>query len=80
MRIKDVVNKILWRNKDELGEFLLVVIDRQSRSGFKYIGFENIKRVDNNYIYVGIDGETIIPLHRVVRIERRNGEIVWQRA
>lgn len=81
MRIKDVLNMILWKYSDSLDQFLLVILDRASNSGFRYIEFTYVKRVDKNYLYIDIGSEdvVVIPLHRVVRIEKKNGEIVWER-
>jgi len=86
MRIKEAINKILW-SIEKKEEYFLVIIDRMSSSGYTYIPFSHIRRVDNNYVYVCRDicsndlndFETAIPIHRVVRIERRNGDVVWSR-
>uniref|UniRef100_A0A7C2ZRF1 UPF0248 protein ENO77_01405 n=1 Tax=Ignisphaera aggregans TaxID=334771 RepID=A0A7C2ZRF1_9CREN len=81
MRIKEAVNKILYKHRDTLDDFMLVIVDRTCNSGYKYIGFKQIKHIDNYYVYIGKDNEptTSIPIHRVVRIEKKNGEIVWNR-
>lgn len=80
MRIKDIINKILWKYSNLLDEYLLVVVDRVSQSGFRYIEFKNIKHVNKNYIYIADSNNTVaIPIHRVIMIEKKNGEIIWRR-
>ncbi|MCY0884170.1 MAG: RNA repair domain-containing protein [Acidianus infernus] len=74
-RIKDVINMVLWKYKDKVSEFTLVISDRFLVNA--EIPFDKIERVDNYYIYL-TDGETVIPIHRVLEI-RRNGKTIWSR-
>lgn len=62
-------------------DFTIVIVDRLSPSGFKHIGFEHVKYVNNNYLYISTDHADVIaiPLHRVIRVEKKDGEIVWSR-
>lgn len=81
MRIKEIINKILYKYKESLNQYMLVIIDRTYDSGIKYIRFTNIKHVDNNYLYIEseVGEEIVIPIHRVIRIEKMNGEVIWSR-
>ena len=80
MKIRDAINMILWKYRNNLENYVLVIRDRLSSSGYKSIPFTYIKRVDRSYIYIEInDSITIIPLHRALRIEKESGEIVWKR-
>jgi len=74
MRIKDAINRILYSDKKK-DEVFLVIIDRVK--GTAEIPFSQIERVDNYYIYLK-DGETVIPIHRVIEI-REKGEVLWKR-
>ncbi|MFP3217826.1 DUF504 domain-containing protein [Acidianus hospitalis] len=74
-RIKDAINMVLWKYKDKVSEFTLVISDRFTVNA--EIPFDKIERVDNYYIYL-TDGETVIPIHRVLEI-RRNGRTIWSR-
>lgn len=74
MKIKDAVNMILWKYGERKFEFTLIIRDRFLSEAT--IPFESIERVDNNYIYLTDD--TVIPLHRVLRIKRGNVTI-WSR-
>lgn len=81
MRIKDIINTIMYKYYASLNEFLLVVVDRTSESGVRYIEFTHVRRADNNYLYISssLGDDMVIPIHRVVRIEKKTGEIVWSR-
>ncbi|MEM1541516.1 MAG: RNA repair domain-containing protein [Ignisphaera sp.] len=81
MKIKEAINRIIWKHRDSLEEFLIVIIDRMTTTGYRYIPFSCIKNADNNYIYVSneVNEFIAIPIHRVIRIEKKNGEIVWKR-
>ncbi|AWR93984.1 DUF504 domain-containing protein [Acidianus brierleyi] len=74
MRIKEAINMVFWKYKD-LSQFKLVIYDRFTITS--EIPFEEIERVDNNYIYLK-DGETVIPIHRVLEIKKGNYSI-WKR-
>ncbi|MCS7111804.1 MAG: RNA repair domain-containing protein [Sulfolobales archaeon] len=80
MRIRDVINRILWKYGKELENYYLVIVDRLDISGFKRIPFSHIQSVDNYYVYIssGMD-TTAIPIHRVVMIEDASGVVIWSR-
>ena len=81
MRIREAINMVLWKYRDNLEDYLLIVEDRLSGWGYRAIPFTEILRVDRAYVYIGSSEElcTQIPIHRVIRIEKRGGEIVWAR-
>lgn len=74
MRIKDAINKILYTKQDRDNIYLVI---RDRIKGIDEIPFSNIERVDNNYVYLK-DGETVIPLHRVLEI-KENNQTLWKR-
>ncbi len=74
MRIKEAINMVFWKYKD-LSQFKLIIYDRFTITS--EIPFTDIERVDNNYIYLK-DGETVIPIHRVLEIKKENYSI-WKR-
>lgn len=74
MRIKDAINKYLFTAKDKDHVYLVI---RDRIEGVKEIPFSQIERVDNNYVYL-IDGETVIPIHRVLEI-KSDKEVLWRR-
>lgn len=80
MRIKDAINKILWKYRNALENYYLVVVDRLNVSGFKRIPFKSIHSVDNYYVYVTNGFDTVvIPIHRVIMIEDIKGTVIWSR-
>ncbi|BFH73771.1 RNA repair domain-containing protein [Sulfurisphaera javensis] len=74
MRIKEAIIKIIYTQTDK-SRFSLVIRDRIK--GTDEIPFSSIERVDNYYLYLN-DGETVIPLHRVIEI-KEDGKIIWKR-
>ncbi len=74
-RIKDAINMVLWKYRNEVSEFTLVISDRFIINA--EIPFNQIERVDNYYIYL-TDGDTVIPIHRVIEIKRK-GKTIWRR-
>jgi len=74
MRIKDAINRVLYSDKKKEDVFLVI---RDRVKGVAEIPFSQIERVDNYYIYL-IDGETVIPIHRVIEI-REKGKTLWRR-
>ena len=81
MKIKEVVNKILWSvNKEDLKDYYLIIIDRVAQSGFKKIPFSKIVAIDNAYVYIMSDNNDIcaIPIHRIVKILKVN-TIIYDR-
>ncbi|MEM3351148.1 MAG: RNA repair domain-containing protein [Saccharolobus sp.] len=79
MRIKDAINMVMWKYKDKLDDYVIVIKDRFSDSGIKEISFSSIERIDNNYIYL-LEEDIVIPLHRVLMIKRKSDNaLVWKR-
>uniref|UniRef100_A0A7J3QD55 UPF0248 protein ENV02_01135 n=1 Tax=Ignisphaera aggregans TaxID=334771 RepID=A0A7J3QD55_9CREN len=80
MRIRNVINKILWKYREKLDSYYLVVIDRLNKSGLKRIPFRYVHSVDNYYVYIISNSDLMaIPIHRVLMIENVNGETIWSR-
>ena len=79
MRIKDAINMVMWKYKDKLDDYVIVIKDRFSESGIEEIPFSSIERIDNNYIYL-LEEDIVIPLHRVLMIKRKSDNaLVWKR-
>ncbi|MEM1593957.1 MAG: RNA repair domain-containing protein [Ignisphaera sp.] len=77
--MKDVVNKILWSEKD-VSKYYIIIVDRVEVSGFKRISLSKVTRVDNSYIYVtdALREEHAIPLHRIIKIVK-DDKIIFER-
>jgi len=73
--IAGVLNKIKW-SKNDLMKYSIVIIDRVSPSGLKEIVLgENVVIKKDRLI---INGETVIPIHRVIAV-KKSGEVIWSR-
>jgi len=73
--IAGILSKIKW-SKDDLMKYTIVVIDRVSPSGLKEIVLgENVIIKKDRLI---INGETVIPIHRVIAV-KKSGEVIWSR-
>ncbi|TRM78810.1 DUF504 domain-containing protein [Sulfolobus sp. D5] len=78
MNIRDAINRVIWKEKERISEYVLIIKDRISYTGISEIPFENIDKIDRNYIYLNDD--TIIPMHRVLMIKRKTDcKVVWKR-
>lgn len=73
---KEVLDKIKWDAKEDAAKYVIAYKDFESLSEIK---FTDIKKIDEGFMIVNINGkETNIPLHRIREI-KKDGEIVWQR-
>lgn len=78
MNIRDAINRVIWKEKERITEYVLIIKDRISSTGVSEIPFENIDKVDRNYIY--LNDNTTIPIHRVLMIRRKSDhKVVWKR-
>jgi len=76
--IRSVLNKIIYLG--EASEHVVLYIDRPpgGQQRLAELPVARIVRV-NNWAMLLDDGDTVIPLHRVVEIRRRDGKVVWSR-
>ncbi|MCH4816121.1 MAG: RNA repair domain-containing protein [Saccharolobus sp.] len=80
MRIKDAVNMIRWKYREKIDDYVVIIIDRVTENGLKEISFSEIDAVDNNYLYLKSEENTVIPLHRVLMIKRKSDNaLIWKR-
>lgn len=74
--IKNLINKIRY-DKREKGDYSLFYIDR-IKNNYKEIKFDDINRIEGNFLVINKDKETEIPMHRI-KIVKKNGLIIWRR-
>ncbi|ACP39338.1 DUF504 domain-containing protein [Saccharolobus islandicus] len=80
MKIKDAVNMIRWKYREKIDDYVVIIIDRLTENGLKEISFSEIDDVDNNYLYLKSEENTVIPLHRVLMIKRKSDNaLIWKR-
>ncbi|MBS3148580.1 DUF504 domain-containing protein [Candidatus Woesearchaeota archaeon] len=76
MREKDALDKIKWDKRCKPEEYTVEFIDLGKLKSIKYT---DIKRVDEGFMALDINGdETLIPLHRI-RAIKKQGEPIWNR-
>ena len=76
--IKSQLNKIIFQGF--AAEHEVVYIDRPPRGQprLSRLPLDRVSRV-TNWAMLLDDGDTLIPLHRVVEIKRKDGTVVWKR-
>lgn len=82
MKIREVLNKLLWDSRLKKEDFEVVFTHRGAYQDRRVIPFKTIKRVDRfGFIYLDERGkETIIPFHRVLEVRNmKTGEPIWRK-
>ena len=75
---REVLNELRWRH-DALAQARVHYVHRGAPGDEKVAAGEEILRLETSFFILrGEHGETSIPYHRVLRIERA-GEVVWER-
>jgi uncharacterized protein (UPF0248 family) len=76
--IREALNKIIYLGL--AGDHVVVYIDRPpgGQPRLSELPVSRIRRV-TSWAMILNDGDTLIPLHRVVEIKRKDGHIVWRR-
>ncbi|ENN96746.1 hypothetical protein J422_00476 [Methanocaldococcus villosus KIN24-T80] len=73
--LKDIINKILWHPKYKREDYYLIILHRGEKDNKKIIPMDKIK-LEGGYI---IYNDTYIPLHRVLEIRKKNGELIYKK-
>ncbi|MEM2004670.1 MAG: RNA repair domain-containing protein [Zestosphaera sp.] len=73
----ELIKKIIHTTPpEELGEYVMVVVDRKVGSGLKEVRMNDVVKLMKDRV---VFADAVIPLHRVVEI-RRSGEVLWRRS
>lgn len=76
--ILDLLNKIKWDKREKPKEYSIFYFDRILKNLIE-IKFEDIKKIEGNFMILERNGEEAnIPLHRVREV-RRLGRLIWTR-
>jgi len=71
---------IRWEYREKIDDYVIIIIDRLTENGLKEISFSELDAVDNNYLYLKSEENTVIPLHRVLMIKRKSDNaLIWKR-
>ncbi len=77
-RIRQEVNKLIWTGA---GDHRIVYVDRDPLLGerLRELPVSRVERASEWALYLD-DGDTVIPLHRIVEIRDPEGRTVWRRS
>lgn len=77
-RIREAVNRALYQG---LVDYRIVYVDRDPEVGerLRELAVSRVARVTGWALYLD-DGETVIPLHRIVEIRDSRGRTIWRRS
>ncbi|GAB6148733.1 DUF504 domain-containing protein [Stetteria hydrogenophila] len=78
-RIRQEVNRVLYSG--DPSRYVIVYIDRDPETGRQSLRELPAARVvrASEWALLLDDGDTVIPLHRVVEVRERGGRVVWRR-
>lgn len=78
-KIKDIIGKAIY-SLDKKEEYVIVYVDRTEDYGTRLLEIStNDVIAVSNWALTLNDNETIIPIHRIVEIRKKDGEILWKK-
>jgi uncharacterized protein (UPF0248 family) len=79
MNPRDILNKLKWGGKGELGEARVTILHRGAPSDRRVIKGTDILELGRGFMrVVSPEGEVEIPYHRVLEVEA-GGRLLWRR-
>ncbi|WP_297489749.1 DUF504 domain-containing protein [Thermococcus sp.] len=72
--VKEVLSKIKYDPNEDEADYYVVIEHRGSYGGVKRIPVKEIE-LGHGYFFLG---ETQIPYHRILKVMRRNGRVIWE--
>ncbi len=79
-RIRDILNEIKWSGKYRINEVEIHFISRNHRNNIEKVLFTDISELRQGSIIIrGNHEERYIPHHRIVRIAKISGEVIWSK-
>ncbi|ASI98646.1 DUF504 domain-containing protein [Thermococcus celer] len=72
--VKEVLAKIKYDPREREGDYYIVIEHRGAYGDVKRIPVEMIE-LGHGYFFVD---ETQIPYHRILRVVRKDGKVVWE--
>jgi hypothetical protein len=82
LRIRDLLNKILWAEKERKSEYEITFLHRGAYMDRKKVPFNSVIQVGAGWFSYAdpTEGEVQIPFHRIMEIRNiKNGRIVWNK-
>ena len=74
---KDLLNKIKWSKEENPDDYSVGYWDNVDKK-LIFIKFNEIKKIEGNFLELDREKETYIPMHRVREVKKR-GKLVWRR-
>ncbi|MBW2988791.1 DUF504 domain-containing protein [Candidatus Woesearchaeota archaeon] len=74
---KELLNRVMWDKKED-GPDYSIGYWGNIRKKIVFIGFDEVKRIEGNFMLLERAKETYIPMHRIREI-RKKGKVVWER-
>jgi len=78
--LRDVLNKILWDEREKQEDYEVLYIHRGAQKDRRCVNCSKIVRVASSYFTFQNNPEVVIPLHRVLEVKRiKDGITVWRK-
>ena len=77
LSIKDLLNKIKWDEKENPDDYKIGYWDNVEKK-LMFIKFDEIKKIEGNFLLLDREEETYIPMHRIKEVKKK-GKVVWKR-
>ncbi len=75
--IKDFLNKIKWSKEENSADYLIGYWDNVDKKIF-FIRFDEIKKIEGNFLLLDREKETYIPVHRIREVKKED-KTFWKR-
>ena len=75
--IKDLLNKIRWSKEENPKDYSIGYWDNIDKK-LVFISFNEIKKIEGNFLLLDREEETYIPVHRIKEVKKKD-KIVWKR-
>lgn len=75
--IKDLLNKIKWSKEENSSDYSIGYWDNKDKK-LIFIKFDEIKKIEGNFLLLDREEETYIPIHRIREVKKKDN-VVWKR-
>jgi len=74
---KDLLNKIKWSKEENPDDYSVGYWDNVDKK-LIFIKFNEIKKIEGNFLLLNREEETYIPMHRIKQVKKKE-KTVWKR-
>lgn len=80
MRPREFLNRLKWHPGMDFEEYTVVYVHRGAPKNERSVSCKDITDLEHSdFVLEGLEGETHIPYHRILRILDKKGNIVWRK-